>query len=54
MAFFKQPIGTFLLIRVRVSSERRESPALRVMEQAYRCDLHELVYDLPGVPGPRA
>jgi GntR family transcriptional regulator len=46
--FFRPPIGMSVLVRLRISYNRRGGRVLRIMETAYRSDMHEIVYDVAG------
>jgi GntR family transcriptional regulator len=48
-SFFEAPSGVSALVRLRISfDEPDHGRVLRVMETAYRSDMHEIVYDVPG------
>lgn len=46
--FFRPPVGMSVLVRLRISYSDRGRQVLRVMETAYRSDLYEVAYDVPG------
>lgn len=46
--FFRPPVGMSVLVRLRISYDRRGGRVLRIMETAYRSDMHEVVYDVAG------
>lgn len=48
IGFFHPPIGMSVLVRLRISYDKRGGRVLRIMETAYRSDLHEVVYDVAG------
>jgi GntR family transcriptional regulator len=51
-AFFEAPAGVSVLVRLRISYDNPDGRALRITEAAYRADMHELVYDVPGRGNP--
>ncbi|MBN1171800.1 MAG: GntR family transcriptional regulator [Micromonosporaceae bacterium] len=46
--FFRPPVSVSILVRLRISYADRGERVLRIMETAYRSDLHEIVYDVAG------
>jgi GntR family transcriptional regulator len=51
-AFFEAPAGVTALVRLRVAFEERGGQVLRLTENVYRSDMHEVVYEVAGRGNP--